>query len=281
MNQATTPASTPLKRSPWLLLLALGVALVLQGCPASGIYRTARTLEEGQNDWGLTFTATRYSVPEHIEVQPDGSKKTIPEDAVTLPNIIPEVHGHIALAENIEVGGRIALMSGLTELDFKYRFIGGPNEKLHIAVQPAVGYRAAIGSEGPQFTLPLIATYDVASRLSVTVAPYGSYLDLTPLGDDTDDNPFSGTWITAGAVVGLEFRGDVFHIMPSVDISRTAVDFTAEQKNADGTVKTSINDNLSYLVFGLTFGWTQGKELQKLEKMDTKLDRIEKKLDAK
>ncbi len=279
MNHDTNHGPARLQRSLWLMLPALGVALVLQGCPASGVYRTARTLNEGESDYGLTFTATRWTTAAQVETHPDGKKTEIPSESITVPNPIPEVHGHIGIADNMELGGRSALLSGLMEVDFKYRFIGGPNEKLHVAVQPALGYRAGIGSEGPQFTLPLIATYDFASRFSVTLAPYGSYYNLKNLEDDAD-SPLSGESLTAGIVIGAEVRGDVFHIMPSIDISQTAVRFEKSTTTEAGKVQTAIDDNLTFMIFGLTFGWTQGKELQKLEKMDTKLDRIEKKLDS-
>jgi len=174
MNQATTPASTPLKRSPWLLLLALGVALVLQGCPASGIYRTARTLNEGESDFGLSFNATRYSTQDRQVTDVNGNVTTEKGGSVVLPNLIPELNYHIGISEGLEFGGRVGLTSGLIEFDVKYRFLGGEGEKLHLAVQPAVGYRALFIVEGLHATLPVIATYDVAPTLSVNVAPYVS-----------------------------------------------------------------------------------------------------------
>ena len=108
------------------------------------------------------------------------------------------------------------------------------------------------------------------------------YLDLkTVLDDAENDVQFGGSMVTGGAVVGLQIRGEVFHIMPTVDFSQTVRTFEAETKTDAGTVKESADGTISYLVFGVSFGWVSGKELKKLKTMDTKLDRIEKKLDAK
>jgi len=104
----------------------------------------------------------------------NGNVTTEKGGSVVLPNLIPELNYHIGISEGLEFGGRVGLTSGLIEFDVKYRFLGGEGEKLHLAVQPAVGYRALFIVEGLHATLPVIATYDVAPTLSVNVAPYVS-----------------------------------------------------------------------------------------------------------
>lgn len=281
MNQSNNTARRLASRSPWLMLLALGVAVVLQGCPASGIYRTARTLEKGESDFGLSFNATRYTTADTKITNPDGTTTTNKGSSIVLPNLIPELNYHVGIAEDMEFGGRIGLTSGLIEFDFKYRFIGGPNEKLHVAVQPAIGYRALFLIEGAHATLPVIATYDLTPSLAVNVAPYVSYLSLSTVADDVDaELDFGGTMVTGGAVLGVAIRGEVFYIMPTIDFSQTMTTISAESSDANGTVKQEEDASISYLVFGVSFGWVSGKELKKLKTMDDKLDRIEKKLDA-
>ncbi len=84
----------------------------------------------------------------------------------------------------------------------------------------------------------------------------------------------------AGAMVGLQFRGEVFHIMPTVDISRSVVDLTSNEKGDTGTTKKEAEEQITYVIFGVTFGWVGGQELKKLKKIDKQLDRMEKKMDA-
>ena len=278
MTTTADLAHNPGHRSLWLLLLALGVTLVLQGCPASGIYRTARTLEQGESDFGLSFNATRYTEPDRTVDNFDGTTTKKKGDSIVLPNLIPELNYHVNVAPNIDFGGRIGLASGLLELDVKYRFVGGPDEKLHLALQPAIGYRAMFIVEGAHVTLPLIATYDLTPSLSATIAPYVSYLNLSAVDKDIGGS-FAGTMLTGGAVVGVAVRSEVFYIMPTVDFSQTVADFSSETTTEEGTAKATTSDTISYLVFGVSFGWISGKELKKLKTMDEKLDRIEKKLD--
>ena len=60
---------------------------------------------------------------------------------LTIPNILGDYAYHLGVAEDFEAGGRIAVGSGLLELDVKYRFLGGADSKLHVAVNPAIGYQ--------------------------------------------------------------------------------------------------------------------------------------------
>ena len=59
--------------------------------------------------------------------------------------------------------------------------------------------------------------------------------------------------------------------MPAVDISRTVTDFSSDEG--------SVTADVTYMIFGVSFGWESGKEMKKLKTMDDKLDRIENKLD--
>lgn len=252
-------------------MFAVVVALaagVLPGCLASGVYRTARTLNPGEGDLNLTFSATRFSTGEQVVTDAAGKKTTTQADSITIPNIIPEVAYHIGVADNFEVGGRAALGSMLVELDAKYRLI--QNGGLHVAVDPSLGYRAIGTIEGPSLTLPVITTWDVTDHLALNLAPYVSYTNLTSTQKSLQS--LSGKYMSVGGSVGVQIRGATAHFMPSVDFSQTVQDLSGSSGG------TSVSQQ--FVIFSLTMGWVSGRELKKLDTMDEKLDRIEKKLDA-
>lgn len=259
--------STVSRASRWLL--ALAAFSMIPGCLASGVYRTARTLDPGEGDLGLTFSATRFSGNDQTVTDSTGKQTTVSGPNFVLPNVIPEVSYHIGVADDLELGGRVALGSLLLEMDAKYRFLR--TDLVHLALAPALGYRALGFIEGPSLTLPLIATFDVNEHFSVNAAPYVSYTNLTSTDSELKD--VSGKFLSAGGSIGVEVRGKTAHIMPSIDFSQTVMDLA----DASGTTATSQR----FVIFSLTFGWVSGRELKKLEKMDEKLDRIEDKLDRK
>ena len=157
--------------------VALALALfwlLLVGCPSAGIYRTAHVLDKGVGDFGMGFSAFRVTQSDYTIKDESGNEETVDGADFAFYNLIPELSYHVGVADDWEVGGRIALGSMLMELDAKYRFYH--NGPLHLAVQPALGYESFVVLEGPRVTLPLMLTYDLTDNLSVTAFAYGSYL---------------------------------------------------------------------------------------------------------
>jgi hypothetical protein len=259
-------------RKFWILPI-MATAFLLTGCPTSGFNRTAKTLEPGESDFGLTFSAVKIK---SVSISRDASGVESESDGgLTIPNLIPELSFHIGVAPNLEVGGRVALGSLMMELDLKYRFFQSADKKTHMAVQPAIGYRALLFIEGTHLTLPVIFTYELAPNISFTAFAYTSYLNFKNSDGDDDDlssdaNSLVANSVTAGGGFGIRYTGETFYIMPGIDFSRTMVDF-----NDDSGTSVEV----SYVVFGLSFGWISGREMKKLKQMDRKLDRIENKLD--
>jgi len=260
-----------------LMAVAL-VGMLLQACPSTGIYRTAQTLEPGTADMALSFSTTAYKQADKVITNSDGSTTVDEGLQLILPNLVPEVSFHLGVQDNLEIGGRVSITSGLLEADLKYRFYGSSGDVLQLAVQPAVGYRAFILASGYHFTLPFVATYQFNDMLSLTVAPYGSYLNVSPTDVDVDIG-ITGNFLTGGAMLGVQFRGENFHIMPSLDISTSFVDLSETATDVGGSTSSVRDEQITYVIFGLSFGYVSGKELQKLDDMDQKLDRIEEKLD--
>ncbi|MBU1240364.1 hypothetical protein KKF84_05125 [Myxococcota bacterium] len=249
------------------ILLLVGSLFLLTGCPATGVYRTAHTLGAGESDVALTFSGFRI---EKVNNETNS-------DPITIPNLIPELSYHIGLGNNMEVGGRVALGSMLFEMDFKYKFFESIDKKLHMAIAPAIGYRTFLLIEGVNVNLPLILTYDLSRNFSINLFLYSSYIKFdTAMADDeaddfSDSGGFTANSVTVGGGIGFKYTGETFYFMPSVDFSRTALNF--------GDYAEDDSFAVSYTVFSITMGWIGGREMKKLTAMDTKLDRIENKLD--
>ncbi len=260
-------AHPPLGHRSALLAAALLACLGLPGCLASGVYRTARTLEKGEGDMNLTFSAFQIGGAETTTTV-NGTKTTTKEPSITIPNVIPEFAYHIGVTDDLEVGGRAALGSVLLEIDAKYRFLRSGD--LHMALAPALGFRALGPIEGISATLPVIATYDLNDTLALNLAPYVGYSSLN--STDKDLSGISGNFLSVGGSAGVQLRGRTFHFMPSVDISQTLVTLSDKQ--------SSESSRQRFVIFSLTMGWVSGRELKKLENIEDKLDKMDKKLDS-
>ena len=258
-------------RNLGLLVLLGAVALMLQACPSAGVYRTAKTLEPGTSDIGLSFNATKLS-SESIEATSDGQTQT--EDTssgpdIVIPKILPEVSFHIGVADNVEVGGRVDITAGLLELDTKYRFL--KSSGLHVAVQPAAAYQSFFFIEGYRLTLPLMVTYEINDWFAVNAYGLGQYSSLSPT-DDTADGAVDISGASVGGGGGLTFSGETFYFSPSIEYTQTLLE--AEDDDAN-----SVGFNYTYTVVSLNMGWILGKEKKQLDRIENKIDKMDDKLD--
>lgn len=251
-----------------LVTAGLFATLALPGCLASGVYRTARTLEKGEGDLNLTFSAFQVGGGETTTTDANGNKVTTQDPSITIPNIIPEVAYHIGVTDDLELGGRAALGSMLMEVDAKYRFLRTGD--LHMAIAPALGFRALGPIEGVSGALPVIATFDLSDSFSLNLAPYVGYTSLS--STDKELSGISGSFLSVGSSIGVQLRGRTFHFMPSVDYSQTMMDLSNSQ--------SSESTSQRFIIFSLTMGWVSGRELKKLDRIEDKLDRMDKKLDG-
>src|SRR5262245_25102222 len=100
-------------RAPLVLAAPLLVA-----CQAPALVRSARTLPEGGHDLSLSVTLTRVSLR---PVQVEGS--AIPLADFNLPNPIPDVLYDYGLTDDVQLGGRLSLGSGLIEARSMFRVV--------------------------------------------------------------------------------------------------------------------------------------------------------------
>jgi hypothetical protein len=219
------------------------VPFVGLSCQSPALVRTARTLPEGGSDLSFSLNMTRVSLG---ETRVEGV--TLPLRDFNLPNPIPDISFDHGLSDDIELGGRLSLGSGLLEVRSKLRFVQAADGALNIALAPAAGYRVLGLVNGPVLTLPLIVTYDLNRGMSLSGGPVASFAsysvpDSLQFGDDPD---ISGDTLYAGWGIGLEFRPAFgLHVMPAIEVQRSVV--------RHGDIENL--PVIDMLFFGVTFGW--------------------------
>ena len=110
----------------------------------------------------------------------------------------------------------------------------------------------------------MITTYRFNETIALNVAPYVSYTDFT--STDSDFASLGGSWLSAGGSVGFKISGDTMWFMPQLEVSQNIQNFESESGSSDSSG--------AIVMFGMTIGFSQGKEMTKLELMDKKLDKL-------
>jgi hypothetical protein len=242
-----------IKQSRFLsAVLFIGVSALVSmtsGCLMAGNYHSAKTLEKGTGQMGLTFSSTRYQKTDN-----DGTT-----DYAAIPNVIPEITYHVGVSENVEVGGRAALGSLGGDLDVKYRFLR--NDKLHLAVAPALSYQSAVLVEAIGFRLPVIATYELADSVDFNAAAFLTQTNFRSASSEFKS--FDGNLTSTGAAIGLDIHGETLHIRPAVEFTQYVADLNGEQFDPFNTVNILVH-----------VAWTTGREKKQLDRIERKIDAL-------
>jgi hypothetical protein len=227
--------------------LCAGAGLSAVACQSPAFVRTARTLPEGGSDLAFSLNLTRVSLREDLLDGPE-----LPLEEFNLPNPIPDVLYDYGLTDDVELGARLSLGSGLIEAHSKLRLVEAANGTLHLALAPAVGYRVLALVNGPVLTLPLIVTFDLSSGMSLSGGPLISYASYsTPSRLDAGDLDLSGNTVYVGGGFGLEFRpASGIHVMPAVEVQRSV------SRHGDLQDLPVID----MLFLGVTLGWGSQRE---------------------
>lgn len=229
-------------------------ALALAGapsCQSPALVRTARTLPAGGHDVSLSLNVTRVSLEETgIDVG------TLPLADFNLPNPVPDILYAHGLTDDLELGARLGLGSGLLELNAKYRFLTAASDSLHLALAPAAGYRVLLLVNGPVLTLPLLITYDAAPDISVSGGPLVSYASYAaPDSLEAGDLDLQGDTLYAGGGIGIELRPlPGLHVMPAVEVQRSL----SRRGAAESLPRVDM------LLLGITFGWGTARRSEPL-----------------
>ncbi len=235
--------TSPLRRG--LLLLPLAVLTV--GCiPLAGVPQTARPLGKG-----VSSHTTSAMVVTYEDKSDDGSIT----ERLTFPAV--EYAYRIGVTDDLDVGARIT-MGGLG-IEAKWRFLH--TGTLHLAVAPDLGY-VPLGTVGGYWsTLPVIATVDLADNLSVNAGVFlrGAQFDNV---DPDSTSSFSGRLGGVGGALGLELRGEVFAIRPTLE----AIHYE--------TVSDGEGGAFNLFLVSIHFERISGREKQQLNRIENKLDQV-------
>jgi len=237
-------------------LLSIAAASA-SGCLMAGNYHSAKTLEKGTSEFGLTFSTSRYESRD-----PETGKVT----AAVLPNLIPELTYHIGVTDDVEVGGRVAIASLGIEGDVKVRIVRA--DQLHLAIAPAVAYQALVLYEGGTLRLPGILTYELADNLDLNLAAFGSTSRYRRVSNSSgsDFDYYDGALVATGAAIGFDLHTETFSIRPALEFTRYVANFD----QPEGTEFHQFNA-VNLLVH---LGFIGGKEKKQLDRIEHKLDQL-------
>lgn len=213
-----------MKGSYFYVLLVLSASIA--ACQSAAMYRSARTLEPGENELGAQINWTHYATNEVTwdtgTIKP--TTKTATTQVIYAP--VPEFSYHRGLIPNLEAGARLAPAAGYAELDAKYRFY---HEKaLHLAGGLAGGVAPRGDFASKRFAVLGHATWDFDTAWSANFAFHVGYrsvdlpsVDPYKLADTIDQTRLSlgNSGAEFGAGVSAEYRSDMGYVRPGISFS--------------------------------------------------------------
>jgi len=235
--------SVEMRLTPFYLMGVLLSAGALQACPSSGVYRSAKPLQQGQSEFGLGLNITRVAREGVNNAEDAEMANVLVETAKTLPKVVPEVTYHRGVTEDVDLGGRVDVTGGLVEVDVKYRFLDG--DSANFALQPAIGYQTTLLVDGFRVTLPILATFDLSKRFGVNTYGMVQFADQLPT-EEKRDGAAKIQGFTLGGGVGVILSADRFFVSPNIEVVRTLSRATTE--------KAKYTLMIANINFGFLFG---------------------------
>ena len=261
--------------------LALVLVLLLPGCCLMlGNTQTAKTVEKGTAELGLTFGTTNYLIeqPKFFFDDPDTPEDETEETetvSYSYPVILPEIPFGIAVTDDVMIGGRIAPQSLGLEGNVKWRFMHA--DKFHMAIMPSVHYQSWLFVTGTGAKLPLLVTYDINDNFSFTTSIHGGYTtwdfadEEFEDDDDIDDSEegalvWNGSLASFGMGAGVSVHGQTFFFRPTFEFNRY-------QSNLDEEFEDSFKPFNSYGLM-INIGFVIGRGQKSLDRIEKKVDTI-------
>ena len=240
---------------------AVGVILFLQ-CAMINTAHTAKTLDPGEAAIGLSMNGSVISYTPMDDV--DSTFALTEDTAVTTGTILPNISFGIGIVNNLEVGANFVLSIFGIDAYLKYRILHLGRH--HIALSPTFSYYSFSNFAGGGH---LTYTFEANDRFLFNVSFLGNYTYLeTPAFLDFLFGEFDYTkdFMTLGFNVAPEIRGRVAFFRPSFEYS--AFFPLVENPKMNG---------INYFRVTLAFGWFLGREKKQLDRIEEKIDRLEKK----
>lgn len=252
------------------LVVAILAIVFLPGCCLMlGNTQSARTLEKGTGEVGMTFGATSYQF-ETTTVDPNTGNPEKENLTVTYPVMIPEIPFGVAVTDDVTIGGRVAPQSLGLEGNVKWRFFHA--DRLHMAIMPSFNYQSWLLVQGVGARLPLLVTYDLNDNFAFTTAINAAYSDWSfadedfePDDDDEGQAVWNGSIASFGMSAGMEIHTESFFLRP-------AIEFNRYQQNFNDDFEDSF-EPFNSVGFMINIGFVIGKTKKQLDRMEQKLDR--------
>ena len=233
-------------------LMVAAMATLTTGCFATKMAQTAEPLGAGNSEIAVSWNTSQIA-----NLGEDGG-------AVTLPNLIPNAHFGIGVADNVDLYTNVNFTGWYTEIGVKYVPIQTENGSLAIAPLAGISPMGVLAST--RLALPVMYTHKISPNLSLTVMGEGLYRKRgnSSVGDWAEDfEGLYGDTLGVGGGIGLDIQGRALSIRPALSYTY----FTAAFDGANDPIDFGIGQ------FGLTFVRVGGRT-------EAQLDRIEEKLDA-
>jgi hypothetical protein len=197
--------------------LALGAALLLQGCPNPNVYQTPRTTPKGSVSHtvaaeGIGFSATEEATGQSVS----GFFPTLPSYSL-----------RVGVADEVDIGFRLANMSSLGA-DAKWNFVRG--QTLDVAVDPGVQWfrwsttvdNETTSADIVYANLPVLVGINIAEPLSLVIVPGITYAySSASTSGGGSDAATSADGVMARVGFGFNLRvSQRFAIQPEVTLLR-------------------------------------------------------------
>lgn len=193
------------------VLVSLAALAGLAGCFPVANYQSARTLGEGQQALGMTFSSTTFTTVDEGEE----------EERYTIPGVVPEFTYNFGITDDFEFGGRLVPAFLYGELGLKVRVLR--DHGFHLAMAPALGQMGFV-LDVTTVRLPLLVAFEVHPRFAFTASGNVSMFFIRDGAAEWDD-PFTEDEFvtTTGGSVGIEVITPIGLFRPSVEISRAVI----------------------------------------------------------
>lgn len=245
--------------------LGLLSCLLLEGCFSVMSYQTADTVPAGGVEFGMGWSLTKI---DQFEVTDDQGQtyKANTDQVGTIPNVLPDLMLRIGATDDLDVGLRLFFLG--IHADVKWRFLD--IDYFSMAIAPGASYSrpffffAEYGAELPVlFTIKPLEWFHIYGGIKGRFSGWNMELYV----DENNKNEDNLYTFGVGGHFGLHFGGTWWFVRPEIGYTHYVVGFNGP---CEGGVKMSL------FTFGLGFGFRVGVPDKKQEE---KLDRIEKRLD--
>lgn len=244
------------------IITVLCLTMLLSRCAMVGNVHSAKTLDPGVASVSLSVDGAgiMYSYSDSLQK----ADSTLSEPSV-IPNatLLPNINFKMGVAENYELGVHFVPQLLGIEATVKHRFLqNGPH---HVAAAPYFSFyllkNYSAGAHG-------IYTYELSKSLCINMSAYSNFTYLDNLESMTRELTESMHFLGFGGIIGPQISGESVFFTPAFEYN----------------IFIPLKENFTFMHVqsyrvSLTFGWYIGKVKRQLNRIEKKIDTIDRKLD--